>query len=322
MVIAFDASNNNDLGFEWMLMEMMPGIPLADVWRTTSWSAKQKLVKHIALYTAQLFRKRFDSLGNLYHAHERSDGPFDGGKSAKERLSTTFFVGRIVSMPLFWADGVNQVVQCGPFRSTQEWLSARLLFSRNDVESTLKTSDNEDDIEDAQETSQNVQNLCSLLPSIFPTDPGQLPEVSALRHDDLSQHNILVDQDGNLTAVLDWECVSAVPLWKVCQVPAFLAGKDHHDKPEMDSYATDDDGEVNDLFWTHLGQYERTQLRAVFLQEMERIEPEWIEISSMASAEQKADFEMAMRFCDKKWPCGFATMAYAIQLCRSGWRTL
>ena len=216
MVSAFDASNDNDLGFEWMLMEMMPGVPLADVWWTTSRSAKQKLVKDVALFTAQPFRKKFNFLGNLYHAHERSDGLFDGNASVKESLCTGFFVGRIVLMTFFWADHVNQVVQRGPFRSSQEWLSARLLFNRNDVENTLEGLDSESDLEDANETSQNIQKLSSLLPSFFPTDPGQVLEVSALRHDDLSDRNILVDQDGNLTAVLDWECVSALPLWKVC----------------------------------------------------------------------------------------------------------
>ena len=137
MVIGSDASNDEDLRLEWMLMEMMPGVPLADVWWTISWSAKQELVKRVALFSAQLFRKKFDSLGNLYHTHERSDGPHEGdGTSAKEKTSTGLLVGRIVSMPFFWADHVNQVAQRGPFRSSQEWLSAHLLFNRNDVEKT------------------------------------------------------------------------------------------------------------------------------------------------------------------------------------------
>lgn len=298
MVIAFDASNENDLGFEWMLMEMMPGVPLADVWWTISWSAKQTLAKRLALFTAQLFRKKFTSLGNLYHADERSDGPYDGGTSAKGRLSTGFLVGRIVSTPFFWVDNVKQVAQRGPFRSSQEWLSAHLLFNRNNVEKTLETSDDEDDLEDANETSQNIQKMLSLLPSFFPTDPGQVPEVSALRHDDLSDRNILVDQDGNLTAVLDWECVSALPLWKVCQVPALLESTERHDRPVKGGYTVDDNGEVNQLYWIHLEAYERTQLRALFLQEMERIEPEWIKTSSMASTESKTDFELAVLNCD------------------------
>ena len=62
--------------------------------------------------------------------------------------------------------------------------------------------------------------------------------------------------------------------------------------------AVDDNGETDQLYWKHLQEYEHTQLRTLFLQEMERMEPEWIETSSMASTKSKADCELAVLKCD------------------------
>lgn len=44
-IIAFDASNDNEVGFEWILMELMPGRPLAMRWRQLSTATKQQLIK-------------------------------------------------------------------------------------------------------------------------------------------------------------------------------------------------------------------------------------------------------------------------------------
>ena len=116
-------------------------------------------------------------------------------------------------------------------------------------------------------------------------------------HDDLSQQNILVDKDnGKLTAVVDWECVSALPLWKACQLPEFLESRNCQEKPVKENYSKDEDGETNELYWEVLMEYEQTQLRSVFLEGMKRIEPGWVDV--FENARQKADFELAVQNCD------------------------
>lgn len=44
---AFDDSSNNEVGFEWMLMEKLPGTTLKMKWRTMSLGAKKNLVKQV-----------------------------------------------------------------------------------------------------------------------------------------------------------------------------------------------------------------------------------------------------------------------------------
>ena len=44
-VIAFKDTSDNQIGFEWMLMEFMSGSSLYDKWRFISWSAKEAIVQ-------------------------------------------------------------------------------------------------------------------------------------------------------------------------------------------------------------------------------------------------------------------------------------
>jgi hypothetical protein len=52
---------------------------------------------------------------------------------------------------------------------------------------------------------------------------------------------------------------------------------------------------VAELFWEHLDDYELTQLRRVFLAEMERLQPEWVRI--FESSQRQRDFDLAVSGC-------------------------
>ena len=294
-VVAFDSNNENELGFEWMLMEMMPGIPLRKRWRKMSWDAKVDIVNHLVLEHARLFEEHFHKIGNIFTS---VDGYF-------------LDIGRMVSRIFFWGDYLTQDVSRGPFTSSHDWLKARLHSVLTDQQRILDTSCDEDEIEDAEAALDLAMKLLEILPTIF------LPNVSAgeptvLFHDDLSMQNILVNDSGRLTAVIDWECVSAVPLWRACQLPALFDERTREGKPNRETYAADSDEEdaeedaedddgldnegITDLYWEHLLEYEMTQLRKMFLSEMQKQQPEWV--NTMRNSSLKADFERAVHHCD------------------------
>jgi hypothetical protein len=56
-IIAFDASNSNELGFEWILMELMPGKPLCEVWRGLFMQKKEGLIREIASFSRRAIRR-------------------------------------------------------------------------------------------------------------------------------------------------------------------------------------------------------------------------------------------------------------------------
>lgn len=126
-------------------------------------------------------------------------------------------------------------------------------------------SNDEDDIEEAEKTLPLVKRLLKAIPLVFAED-SKIPTV--LLHDDHSRHNILVDEDGELQAIVDWECISALPLWKAAQIPKFLQGRERAEKLIREAYAPSEGGE--NLFQIQLLEYEQTQLRGVFMKEMEQ----------------------------------------------------
>jgi Ser/Thr protein kinase RdoA (MazF antagonist) len=295
-ILAFDSDNKNDLGFEWILMEMMPGSTLRRRWRKMSWDAKTAIVRQLAEYQAQLHAKSFPKIGNLFPAVDKS---------------TAVSLGPIVSLVFFWGDHLKHDVPRGPFETSLEWLQARLEFAIADQQRILDTSDDEDDIEDAEFAKELAEEIAQQLPKIFPRDTDDAQK-NIIFHDDLSMQNILVDESGKLTAIIDWECVSAVPLWRACQFPQLLESRTREEEPSRDHYMADSDTEeqdpetnaldnegINSLYWEHLLEYEQTQLRDLFMQEMAQLNSDWVTTSKTSALQ--ADFEKAVHNCDNSW---------------------
>lgn len=53
-VISFNASSDDEIGFEWILMELMPGDSAYKRWRGMSMSQKTALVERMAEFQGQL----------------------------------------------------------------------------------------------------------------------------------------------------------------------------------------------------------------------------------------------------------------------------
>ncbi|CAG8930104.1 unnamed protein product [Penicillium salamii] len=343
-VITYQSSPDNLIGFEWILMTKMPGKPLADVWKSLSipFDVKSRLVKELAANLACLFRNQLQGIGNIH----RKSSELEQSQSAEQTSLTvspdtaktarlaesvsndssgnSYDVGRIVSMQFFWGSHIHQNVFRGPFQSSQDLLLARLALNENDCQSTLEQhsakhtedldSDDENEVEDATNALKRIERLKSILPLFFPTtsDSGlsepSVMEPSCLSHDDLSRHNILVDESGNLTAVIDWECVSALPLWKSCDYPQFLKGRPRRSEPDRSHYycgGPDDptNSEPPRLYFEDLWEYQATLLRDVFIDEMKLLDAEWVTVFNESVG--KRDFDFAVHYCDDEWETGY-----------------
>jgi hypothetical protein len=332
-VISFDNSNDNKIGFEWILMEKMPGTPLCYQWRKLSMAQKTALVERIVDAQEQLrnasTRHNFTRIGTLVPRPEGAPTP-----------------GRLVDLAFFQADRVNYDVPRGPFTTSYGWLLAMLeaqskhyrsayddIMAKydnqtddNDTEkansddetegqqpedgseanceaetvvsdgeaSAEEQSDEEDDDDDDDDAATAWQCFCytlrfiDLLPNFFGPAAQQEAEPTFMWHHDLNDRNILVDEQGSITAILDWECVSCRPFWTTTQFPQFLKGKPWlRDKPEREGYrpyetefAQYDDPELDfegmsAIYWEHLMAYERTQLRGVYTARMKQFHPDW-----------------------------------------------
>ncbi|GAM38211.1 hypothetical protein TCE0_033f08759 [Talaromyces pinophilus] len=293
-VIAFDDSCENEIGFEWIIMELMPGVSAYKKWRTLTMSQKGALVQRVAALQAQIFRHTFSGIGTL---------TVDGEQGSQNEQP-----GEIVSRFYFWGDHFDYDVARGPFHSTHEWLASYLEIIINDQITAKEEAEDEEDEEDAAFALTLAHRLADLLPKIFLAVQGSL-ERSVILHEDLSLSNILVNEQGEINALLDWECVSAMPLWMATIVPNFLRGSDREEEPKRQDYADESDNESardsehhdldnegkNELYWIHLMEYEKTHLRRQYHAHMCSLRPDWD--AEMERNAIKEDFARAVFRC-------------------------
>jgi hypothetical protein len=300
-VSASDLSNKNELGFEWMIQDFVPGRMLADAWRDMSWLKKELVVRKVIGYLAQLFEKRFTRMGNLYATadiQKLATAELPDAKLLGAEYSTdteAFCQSRIVSMPFFWGKHLSCYVPRGPFTNSRDWLTAQVQLHIFDFDnppdpdsddSDDSDSDSDDEIPDfatPEAIKRRANRLLALINKFFPEDEV---EEFVLHHQDLNSGNILVNSNDEISGVIDWECVHTVPLYYACVMPKFLdACMDRSVCPDPSDpmrYGRDvaDDGTVtiNELYYEHLEEYENQILWGFFLEEMGRVCPEWVKV--------------------------------------------
>ena len=114
-VFAWESNSDNELTFEWILMEKLDGIPLYDLWpRKVPWDRKLELTEKVAKLVKELRYCQFDRIGGLYFKsaldrgtarHEKAQGSnsvpiksavgkhWDAGVKTAETSQITTFSG-------------------------------------------------------------------------------------------------------------------------------------------------------------------------------------------------------------------------------------
>lgn len=303
-VVAFQDSNDNEIGFEWILMELMPGTSAYRRWRTMSMEQKAAFTSRLADFQAQLSRygdpdTAFRNIGTLNTDSEQGAVGMPKG----------FLPGQLISHEFFMGDRLRYDVPRGPFHSSHDWLRSELNIIILEQTAAIEKAKDEDDREDAEEILHSAQKLLSLLPKIFP-EIQENPEVTAIWHDDLNLKNILVDDEGKITAIVDWECVSALPFWMATNMPKFLTDGGRQEEPRREAYkdetpqgsvASEQDGCTddldnegkNELYWIHLMEYEVTRLQEVYDAKLRQLWPD----RPVEDSRVKVDFYDVMLQC-------------------------
>lgn len=151
-------------------------------------------------------------------------------------------------------------------------------------------------------------NYSPFFPRSSPTALDE-SEATGLYHHDLHLNNILVNGEGEIAAVLDWECVSALPLWMLTKAPKFLDWPAREEEPQRDTYADEtpkasvaparkrndlDNGGKNELYYIHGMEYETTQLRKVYEARLREL---WLD-RPLEESHVETDFFQAVSQCD------------------------
>jgi len=298
-VIAYDASPDNIIGFEWILMSLMPGMPLNTRWVQLSLTEKRAILTQIATYSAEMFEKcRFKSIGSL-----------------QRDASGAFETSRMSDMLIWWYKRVHDnSVSKGPFTTAQEWMKSTIQLVYNENHRLHDLAQDDDDREVWYFTRDNARRLIDALPELF-DDPSVAPvkddaatETTVLIHNDLNPGNILINPETlEITGIIDWENMSAVPIGIACSPPDLITGLQPRDtEPDHEAYWVSDDEDEREknfgksvIYTEHLMQWQDTQLKPFFNEEMRRICPEWI--NEYEKGEGLRDLYEVVRDCDNQW---------------------
>lgn len=197
-VFAFDASLENDLGCPFILMEMIHGKSLSDVWFDQGLShAKREQIRirslqGIAEAMAQLNTLTFSQGGSLLFD---AKGDVVGiGSSNIVDLEAQY-----ANMRSKDYDNTMAYCQTGPFSDPQSYLLSLIGNRKGNREPNI--------------VEQGAYKLLRLFIewTFMDTNAGQEKKLFVLAHPDLDNQNIIVNDDGSLAGIIDWDWIAAVP---------------------------------------------------------------------------------------------------------------
>jgi aminoglycoside phosphotransferase len=266
-VVAFSSTAENELGFEWILMDKVPGVSLKSVWREMEMEAKERNTRVIARYVKQLHNQcSFDVIGNLYFRHDIPNETVRTVSVTDDR----FVIGPTVTTFMFAGGRKLRLPRnLGPYSDDAEYMAALADAEAEDIQFLqspgARTYDDfdEDLAEEAPEIMEAWRELQRVRATFFPSHLRSF----ALSHHDLSLSNILVDPTTyEINGIIDWECTGTRPGWED-RYPEFLEGPEREEKPEP--LSPGDDNEFRVEQWE---DWEKTILRPFWNEELGNVE--------------------------------------------------
>ncbi|KAJ7039726.1 kinase-like domain-containing protein [Mycena alexandri] len=249
-------TDHNSVGQEYMIMEKIQGVPASEVWDSLELEKKQVIVSEVAHHMTQLFQLRFSSGGSLYHGPE--------GKTV---------VGPIVATPFYQAlDGVMRFPEPidpgalaeyrGPFDTASSYVGSFLKAELHIVERHREHILQHELNGDKERLARGIEVLKKAveLSLVYPgdlcvsdplTSPGQ---AFSVRMDDFRLSNIMIDDEGHIQGLIDFEGATVAPLWDCAYMPLWL-----QDPSEWDgSHEGGSDESLRNLFWEKVKENDPT----------------------------------------------------------------
>ncbi|KAF1914114.1 hypothetical protein BDU57DRAFT_540095 [Ampelomyces quisqualis] len=209
-IFAYSPTVLNHFRFPYIIMSKLPGQSAANIWfdQPHDHDAPNQMNDFPSIETEQ---KRLNFLRSLaVQMTKLKELPFDAiGMPTlgdyEGKTDTSVAVRLPVDKTYVWpyADQVYEVVERPAFASSQAYVEAAMARQK------LFILDKDDD----EEHKNAVTGLRKILEIVFshPVFQSAPEDTFFLQHDDLDLQNILTDEDGNVTGIIDWDGSLAVP---------------------------------------------------------------------------------------------------------------
>ncbi|KAJ2801250.1 hypothetical protein H4R20_003752, partial [Coemansia guatemalensis] len=204
-VLSFDFSSANPVGVPYVIMQRMPGEPLADHWAHLGARQKRKVLDHIAEIVVQLSKLSFPAIGSLTIVN--------GSLAIGPLLHARQCENGYIQLDTALTDS-NQAAshRYGPFTSTRAYYHAMIQASLDALQILEGFSGGE-----ASLSQIELETYASLVNEFVVND-----DCFVLMPESLDFHHFLIDpQTCNITAVVDWTFCGTRPLTSLVQPPPF-----------------------------------------------------------------------------------------------------
>ncbi|KAI7211688.1 hypothetical protein KC333_g7551 [Hortaea werneckii] len=237
LVYKYCTNANNPVGSEYMVMEKVRGRCLAEIWYELSDKGRVKILGEIVDQEAKLFNIRLPAYGSIYNT---SDLPDSIGYAKLEADAGKFCVGPEASLEYWFGTRSQLETSRGPATTCQKvleggakkelaWLQLhgrpRLPFDREyrEMFNYAKV--------DSGEHIRCLEKFLKVTSHIVPVEEWLHKPI--IRHPDLSPNNIFVDDDCNITGILDWQHTTVLPLYLHAGIPRSLQNYGDPDSEEL-----------------------------------------------------------------------------------------
>lgn len=282
------SSSSAELGFEFILMTWVEGVPLRKLWYSMTPDEKEKLVDQLVSYEAELYRTTLENIGSIFE----EDGHFS--------------TGRVVNSGFWWYKRALSSIDKGPFNEVKLFLDTQMQLILEEVSQLLgvermeisKQEEAGEDVDKSQyDEFKGMEDTLTCLRSTIQQELNRQGHsnydlyndrlLTKISHPDLSWNNVLVNESKEITGLIDWENAVALPLSVACGLPKlFQPDVPRYTKPDPDAYEDFDAGRdrtfgdvgdgKSDEYHFDLIEWEQTELSQSFLKRMQEVCPAWI----------------------------------------------
>ncbi|KAF2090955.1 hypothetical protein K490DRAFT_62286 [Saccharata proteae CBS 121410] len=217
-VFGYDTTLENAIGAPYIAMSFMKGRGAAEVWQNQGPDKEQKrqtLLKSLAKAISELRVLEFNGMGGLQFPTDDTALPSIGPVYFANFGNTTRDAEFFKCQEEFVGDGPFDNSVSSARKEIQRWLAA----GEEDYKNHELT---DEEYHESLGMFKYFSMMIDLLPG--PSDePGVAPETFVLVPPDYDLQNLLADDNGNITAILDWDRVETVPrYYGWARTPDFL----------------------------------------------------------------------------------------------------
>lgn len=172
-------TTSNDVGVPFALISFMPGKQICDLWFDKSWTSEAKRMRILEQVAQQMSKLHNLAFENTVGAPSFDDrGKLIGVGPIYDYLSG-------IESPVAW----DVIQTSGPWSSIEQYRSERCKKAEVDYDGDADTL---------------IMHLASESIPLYMNGRGK----TYLTHPDFAWHNILVDDDANVTAFIDWDSLT------------------------------------------------------------------------------------------------------------------